>query len=221
MAKNKFYAVLTGRKTGIFNTWDEAKNSVEGYKNAKYKSFSNLKDAESWINNGGSTVQAEPDSSDNCEKIVIYSDGGSINNPGPGGYGSVIIRNGKEEELTQGYRLTTNNRMELMGVIAALEYIGKTDISVEIFCDSQYVINGISKGWAKSWKRKGWKKSDGQPALNPDLWQRLLELTDRINYNFIWVKGHSGNRYNERCDELAVNSARSGNYKVDSYYEEK
>lgn len=140
--------------------------------------------------------------------VDLYSDGASRGNPGPGGYGSILrfidSKGGvHEREFSQGYRCTTNNRMELLGVISALELL-KEPCSVDLYSDSKYVVDGITKGWAKGWRARGWVKSDKKPAKNPELWGRLLDLLDRHEVRFHWVKGHADNPYNNRCDELAV-----------------
>ncbi len=135
--------------------------------------------------------------------VTIYTDGACSGNPGPGGWG-VILQAGKfQKELSGGEEHTTNNRMELTGVIAALEAL-KEPCLVELYSDSKYVIDALEKGWAKSWKAKGWVKGDKKPALNPDLWERLLDLCSYHTVNLHWVKGHAENKYNNRCDELAV-----------------
>ena len=140
--------------------------------------------------------------------VDLYSDGASRGNPGPGGYGSILrfvdSKGGvHEREFSQGYRCTTNNRMELLGVITALETL-KEPCSVDMYSDSKYVVDGITKGWAKGWRARGWVKSDKKPAKNPELWGRLLDLLDKHEVRFHWVKGHADNPYNNRCDELAV-----------------
>ena len=136
--------------------------------------------------------------------VTVYTDGACSGNPGPGGYGAILVYNGKEKELSGGEKMTTNNRMELSAVIVALEAL-KEPCSVTLTTDSKYVSDGITQGWARSWKAKGWKKADGKPALNPELWDRLLTLLDTHEVEFVWVKGHAGHPYNERCDTLAVN----------------
>ena len=135
--------------------------------------------------------------------VDIYTDGACSGNPGPGGYGAVLVYNGKEKELCGGDIQTTNNRMELTAVIEALRAL-KEPCSVTLTTDSKYVSDGITLGWARSWKAKGWRKADGKPALNPELWDALLELLDKHEVTFVWVKGHAGHPYNERCDVLAV-----------------
>lgn len=135
--------------------------------------------------------------------VTIYSDGACSGNPGPGGWGAILEYNGVEKEISGGEDHTTNNRMELTGVIKALEML-KEPCIVELYSDSKYVIDALTKGWARSWQKRGWVKSDKKPALNPDLWQRLLELTDIHTVHCHWVKGHASNPKNNRCDALAV-----------------
>ncbi|MCR4779973.1 MAG: ribonuclease HI [Ruminiclostridium sp.] len=136
-------------------------------------------------------------------QVYIFSDGACSGNPGPGGYGVILRCDGKEKELSGGEARTTNNRMELMGVITGLEAL-KYPCRVTVQTDSRYVVDGIEKGWAKSWRKRGWIKSDKKPALNPDLWGRLLDLLDIHEVTFTWIKGHAGHEENERCDRLAV-----------------
>jgi len=135
--------------------------------------------------------------------VEIFTDGACSGNPGPGGWGAVLRYNGREKELSGGERDTTNNRMELTAVIKALEQL-KEPCKVMLTTDSKYVSDGVSKGWAVSWQKNGWRKADKKPALNPDLWERLLELLKIHNVTINWVKGHAGHPENERCDELAV-----------------
>lgn len=137
------------------------------------------------------------------KQIEIYTDGACSGNPGPGGWGAVLRYNGREKEISGGEAQTTNNRMELTAVIAALECL-KEPCTVELYSDSKYVIDALSKGWAVSWRKKGWIKSDKKPALNVDLWERLLKLTEAHEMHYHWVKGHADNEYNNRCDALAV-----------------
>jgi len=135
--------------------------------------------------------------------VTIYTDGACSGNPGPGGWGSILMYNGHKKELSGGEANTTNNRMELTGVIEALKAL-KEPCIVELYSDSKYVIDALSKGWAVSWRSKGWKKADKKPALNVDLWTVLLDLAEAHELNCHWVKGHAENEYNNRCDELAV-----------------
>ena len=138
--------------------------------------------------------------------VDIYADGSCKGNPGPGGWGAILVYGAHEMELCGGEAQTTNNRMELLAVITALSKL-KEPCEVTLTSDSKYVIDGLSKGWAVSWRKKGWKKSDGKPALNPDLWEQLLTLTEKHTISYVWVKGHAGHPYNERCDTLAQNEA--------------
>jgi ribonuclease HI len=142
------------------------------------------------------------------DRIIIYTDGACLGNPGPGGYGAVQLYQGKRRELSGGYRRTTNNRMELMGAIAALEAL-KARSKVLLYTDSRYVVDAVEKGWAQKWRRNGWRKPDKQMAMNPDLWERLLTACSQHEVRFEWVKGHAGNVENERCDVLA-NAAAAG-----------
>lgn len=138
--------------------------------------------------------------------VDVYTDGACKHNPGPGGWGSVIVYKNIEKELSGGAADTTNNRMELTAVISALEAL-KEPCDVTLTSDSKYVIDSIEKGWVYGWKQRGWVKSDKSPALNPDLWDRLLGLLEVHKVNFVWVKGHAGHPYNERCDTLACEQA--------------
>lgn len=137
------------------------------------------------------------------KQVYIFSDGACSGNPGPGGYGVILRCEGKEMELSGGEPDTTNNRMELTGVIKGLEAL-KYPCVVTIQTDSKYVVDGIEKGWAKNWRKNGWIKSDKKPALNSDLWGRLLDLLEIHEVRFTWIKGHAGHEENERCDRLAV-----------------
>lgn len=137
------------------------------------------------------------------KEVTIYTDGACSGNPGPGGWGAILRYGSFKKELSGGEARTTNNRMELTGAIAALGAL-KEPCAVELYSDSKYVIDGLGKGWAKGWKARGWVKADKKPALNPDLWDRLLTLCDYHKVTLHWVKGHADNEYNNRCDELAV-----------------
>ena len=140
------------------------------------------------------------------KQVTIYSDGACSGNPGPGGYGVILSCDGHTKELSGGYRRTTNNRMELMGAIAGLEAL-RERCSVTMVTDSRYVVDGIEKGWARKWKAKGWMRNNKDPAINPDLWDRLLRAVDKHTVRFSWVRGHNGHPENERCDRLAVAAA--------------
>jgi len=135
--------------------------------------------------------------------VTIYTDGACSGNPGPGGWGAILEYKGQRREISGGEKQTTNNRMELTGVISALSAL-KEPCIVELYSDSKYVIDALEKGWVVSWRKKGWIKSDKKPALNPDLWEVLLNLTEKHEMHYHWVKGHADNPWNNRCDELAV-----------------
>ena len=135
--------------------------------------------------------------------VTIFTDGACSGNPGPGGWGAILRYNQVEKELSGGEKETTNNRMELTAVISALSAL-KEPCKVTLYSDSKYLVDGMSKGWAKGWRAKGWRKSDGKPALNPDLWQQLLDLFERHEVELVWIKGHNEHPENERCDRLAV-----------------
>ena len=137
--------------------------------------------------------------------VDIYTDGACSGNPGAGGYGAILVFNGIEKELSAGFPETTNNRMELSAAIAALEALNEP-CEVTLTSDSKYLVDGMNLGWAKSWKKRSWVKSDKKPALNPDLWDKLLALNEKHNITFVWIKGHAGHPYNERCDRLAVSA---------------
>ena len=140
--------------------------------------------------------------------VDIYTDGACRGNPGKGGWGAILMYEGHEKELSGGEASTTNNRMELMAAISSLEAL-KEPCEVTLYSDSKYLIDSIQKGWAVSWRAKNWKKADRSPALNPDLWERLLNLLDVHKVEFVWVRGHNGNPYNERCDIIATSFADS------------
>ena len=135
--------------------------------------------------------------------VTLYTDGACSGNPGPGGWGAILEYKGTEKELCGGEPETTNNRMELTAVIKGLQAL-KEPCIVELYSDSKYVIDGLSLGWAASWRKNGWRKADKKPALNPDLWETLLELTEKHDMRYHWVKGHADNPKNNRCDQMAV-----------------
>jgi ribonuclease HI len=247
--KKKFYAVAVGQTPGIYDKWDGdngAEAQVKGFPNARYQGFSTIKEAQAWLKEFNRTkpVQRslfldlessgpgppEPNTGDagkktgagkerKKDKVIIYTDGGCLNNPGPGGYGAVLMSGKKRKELSGGFRLTTNNRMELTACIESLKTL-KYPCPVTLYSDSRYVVNGIKKGWAKRWKRKNWMRNAIEPAENADLWEQLLDLCDTHDVEFVWVKGHAGNRENERCDQLATQaSADKKKHSSDIAYE--
>ena len=151
-------------------------------------------------------------------KVDIYTDGACIGNPGPGGYGAVLLYGNERKELSGGYRKTTNNRMEILAAIVGLEAL-KEKCQVTLYSDSQYLVNAVEKGWAWKWRANGWKRGKDAKALNPDLWDKLLPLCEYHDVEFRWVRGHAGNRENECCDQLATGAARQPNLRVDAGYE--
>jgi len=232
----KFYAVRNGREPGIYRTWAECKEQVDGYANAQYKGFSSLEDARAYL---GYAATGKPDAdkkttksgssddeararqilktSDGLKHVVIYTDGACLGNPGRGGYGVVLLHDDKRKEFSHGFRLTTNNRMEILACIVGLQAL-KGPCAVTLYSDSQYVINSMSKGWARRWQKNNWKRKD-QKVPNADLWQKMLELCDEHEVKFNWVRGHAGNKENERCDQLARQSALGSELAIDSIYE--
>jgi ribonuclease HI len=152
------------------------------------------------------------------KNVTLYTDGACSKNPGPGGYGAVLLYDSHRKELSGGYRRTTNNRMEILAAIVGLESL-KEPCRVTLFSDSQYLVNAIEKGWARRWQANGWMRNRKERAVNPDLWDRLLELCKIHTVQFEWVRGHAGHSENERCDELATAAVRSSNLAVDEGYE--
>ncbi len=147
-------------------------------------------------------------------QVTIYTDGSAKGNPGPGGYGIVMLSGKHRKELSEGFRLTTNNRMELLAVIVALEHLKVPDCEVTMYTDSKYVCDAVEKGWLFDWEKKDFKKKK-----NPDLWKRFLKVYHQHNVSMKWVKGHANIPLNERCDQLAVAAAEQTNLKVDTVYE--
>jgi ribonuclease HI len=240
MSKRKFYAVAAGRKPGIYDQWfgaDGAEAQVKGFADAVYKSFQSRTEAEAWFTQvagspptyvaktPGPQEQAAPEidyftlhrDALAADKIVMYTDGGCIGNPGPGGYGVVLLSKGHRKELSGGFALTTNNRMELMACIAGLRAL-KRKSAVVIFCDSSYVIDGIQKGWARKWRDNDWKRNEGdelKAVKNADLWMQLLELCEYHEEQFVQVKGHAGSAENERCHQLSTVAMNKAGLPID------
>jgi len=239
MAKKKYYAVAKGRIPGIYDKW-QGENGAEAqivkFPDAFHKGFTSLDDAEKWFEEvrdskletqhlkfetQSSDIKAEkPASEADTEKseLIIYTDGGCVNNPGPGGYGVVLIYGKHRKKLSGGFRLTTNNRMELMASIEALKAL-KRRCCISLHSDSSYVVNGIEKGWAERWRRNNWMRNKTEHAENADLWEQLLDLCEAHDVRFVWVRGHAGNRENERCDQLAGHAAKQKNLPADEAYE--
>lgn len=220
---------------------DGAAKQVQGFPAALFRGFTRREDALAWlegldeetlpselrtdlVTSLRGSAQADTAEAGEPEPIVIYTDGGAIGNPGPGGYG-IVIRCGKHRhELCGGYRLTTNNRMELMACIVALEALDRlcTELAskpVVLYSDSRYVVDGVKEGWAERWRRHGWQRSNGETAENVDLWGRLLRLDADHDVTFRWVKGHAGRPGNERADQLASKAAQQENLPPDTAYE--
>jgi ribonuclease HI len=152
-------------------------------------------------------------------EVIIYTDGACVGNPGPGGYGVVLLFGSHRKEISGGFRLTTNNRMEMMAAIVGLRAL-KTRCTVTIHTDSQYLVRAIMGGWAARWRANGWKRTRKSKAINADLWEQLLELCAQHEVEFLWVKGHAGIKENERCDELAERTARHKDLPIDEGYEQ-
>ncbi|MBT8764208.1 ribonuclease HI [Desulfohalobiaceae bacterium Ax17] len=150
-------------------------------------------------------------------KVTIYTDGSSLGNPGPGGWAAILKYKDKRKELSQGFKLTTNNRMELLAIIKALEAL-KFPCQVDLYTDSKYVSNAITQNWIKKWQKNGWKTSGKKKVKNLDLWQKLLPLLNKHQVNFHWIKSHNGDEENEKCDLLAKQAAQSDNLLIDTNY---
>jgi len=152
--------------------------------------------------------------------VTIYADGAASPNPGPGGYGVVLIRDGRRQELSGGFRKTTNNRMEILGAIVGLRAMEGEKSKATVHSDSAYLVEMFNGGHADGWRRTGWRRNKGKdPALNPDLWNELLDLSARHEARFVWVRGHAGSKENARCDELAVAARQGKNLPADAGYE--
>lgn len=237
-SKSKFYVVWAGRRTGVFRTWTECQAQVNGYEGARYKSFKTQSDAVKAFKDGPAASVSTPSKASAAPtkprvnrgayadhevaladgRWVIYSDGGCDPNPGPGGYGVVLMgTDGSRSEVSGGFRETTNNRMELMGWIEGLK-LTPQQAKVAVFSDSKYVGDMYAKGYAHGWRDRGWKTASKKPAANADLWAQLLKLVDERDVVFTHVYGHTGVEENERCDVL-THEARRRDPQVDSAYE--
>jgi ribonuclease HI len=227
MKEKKVYAVLRGKKPGLYHDWPSAREQVYGFPGAVYRGFPSENEARQWLSAGGTDNPAKsglpkkksPPAMAPAEpgpgETIIYTDGAALGNPGPGGFGALIMCQGQQTELSGAFSHTTNNRMEMLAVIKALESLPKTNLPVRIFSDSSYLVNGINRGWAEKWRRNGWLKPDKTEARNRDLWSRLLDLLVPLQASFHWLRGHAGNQWNEYCDRLAVNAARNGPWERD------
>jgi ribonuclease HI len=159
------------------------------------------------------------ETSDGLKHVVIYTDGACMGNPGPGGYGVVLLHGKERKEFSRGFRLTTNNRMEMLACIVGLQAL-EGPSAVTLYSDSQYVINSMTKGWALRWRKNKWKRN-GEDVPNADLWAKMLDLCEKHKVSFNWVRGHTGNKENERCDQLARQAALGIDMAIDSVYENK
>lgn len=242
MAKQKqYYVVLQGRQPGLYERWlgeEGAFVQVDGFADAVYKGFYTLQEAAEWLRELRADtlpdlpadlvdllgLAHDPSHRNNpreqldAGQILIYTDGGAINNPGRGGYGVVLCHQGHRKELSGGFRRTTNNRMELLACIEGLKAL-KRRCSVVLYSDSKYVVHGMTKGWAKQWQTRGWKLSTGEDVKNIDLWQQLVALCREHDVQFEWLKGHAGDTENERCDQLARAAALGRDLGIDANYE--
>jgi len=248
MAQKKFYAVVKGKKPGIYHEWfgvNGADEQVSGFSGAVYKSFKTVVEAEQWynrakdaysgdkssdtidnalpepeknINSQPSLLAVSEQSKEQLTNVTIYTDGACIKNPGAGGYGVVLLHGQHRKELSGGFRLTTNNRMEIMAAIVGLQAL-KTKCAVTVYSDSRYVVDAIMLGWVEKWRANGWKRTKTELASNSDLWELLFQLCLKHEVKFVWVKGHAGNPGNERCDALSVQAAQMNNLPADTQYE--
>ncbi len=210
MTAKKVYAVARGRAVGIFTSWSECEKQVKGFAGARFQSFTDINAALAWLSGTKDTPaqkKAAPKAVSPAD-YTIFTDGSCLRNPGgPGGWAMVAkdMATGQVTERSAGEPSTTNNRMELTAAIEALRYAPE-GTRVALYTDSQYLKNGITK-WVAGWKRRGWRKADGQPVLNQELWMELDRLYAAHTVDFHWVKGHAGNPLNERCDTLAKQAA--------------
>ncbi|MCK5738943.1 ribonuclease HI [bacterium] len=232
--KKKWYVVFTGHQPGVYDVWfgdAGAEVQIKSYPGAKFKGYPSRSEAEgafaNFLNNGVNPIknsrkntlpkQVLLDFPLDKNTFILYTDGGSIGNPGPGGYGAVLKSTADTEEFSGGYRLTTNNRMEIIGCIVGLSHT-PAGAKVTVYSDSRYVVNTCTKGWARRWQANNWMRTRTESAINADLWEQMLELLDQRQVKFEWVKGHAGNPLNERCDKLANSTARKSNLPPDPGY---
>jgi ribonuclease HI len=239
---NKIYLVVKGRQPGLYTRWfgpGGAAEQVTDFTGAIYKGFYTAEAAALWLRLLDPATlarlpaalrallesgQAQPAEENGIAallrsgKAVLFTDGGALTNPGPGGYGVVLRYQDRRRELSGGFRLTTNNRMELLACIVGLDAL-KGPADAILFSDSSYVVNGVTQGWAKRWQARGWMRDKDHKAENIDLWERLLALCAVRQVEFRWVKGHAGDPDNERCDQLAARAAKGKNLPPDENFE--
>ena len=222
--KQKYYVVWEGNTPGIYMSWEDCQLQIKGHPTAKYKSFDSLAEAEfaqkrnyyEFVKKSVKTVSNSNESKENILKDSISVDAACSGNPGKGGYGILMRVPEKKYQKTfsEGFRLTTNNRMELLAVIEALEKLKNPEENVHVFTDSKYVADAINQNWIFGWIKKGFKN-----VKNPDLWQRFIPLFRKHKIEFHWIKGHAGHPENEICDQLAVKASQSSNLKIDAFFE--
>ena len=250
MAKSKIYVVAQGKTPGVYTGWGgvgQAQEQVQGYPGAVYKSFGSAREAKEWLEtvphrpavmdalaklpdsgrlsggrkkSSGAAASGGHQADLEAGKIVIYTDGGCLGNPGPGGYAAVVLDDQERNELSGGYKRTTNNRMEVLACIKGLEST-PSGAEVVLISDSKYTVDAMTKGWARKWRSKNWMRTPTEAAKNPDLWKRMLEVCEERKVMFRWVKGHAGTEENERCDELAVSASRGDDLAVDEGFSEE
>lgn len=241
--KKQYYAVHKGRQSGIYSYWSGkggAEEQVKGFAGAVFRGFVTRQAAEHFVRTGKALPEPElpfteklavnkaenppaqgaPRYAEDLDagRVVIFTDGASTGNPGPGGYGVVLLFNGQRKELSGGFRCTTNNRMELMGVISALQWLTQR-AQVVLYTDSRYVVNAVMLGWAKRWRARGWMRDATHRAENSDLWAMVLDLLEQHAVEFRWVKGHASSAENQRCDQLAVAAAHQKNLPPDAGFD--
>lgn len=239
--KKEYYVVLRGHKPGLYRRWfgkGGAAEQVQGFPGAAYRGFYTIEEAAAWLRDRQADTMPDlppelaalleqqpeqpqddgPDALLEAGNVVIYTDGSALDNPGPGGYGVVLRYKRHRKELSGGFRLTTNNRMELLACIAGLTAL-KQASSVILYSDSKYVVEGMTKDWPRRWQANGWRLADDTEVKNADLWRKLVELCAQHDVEFRWVRGHSGNRENQRCDQLAVAAAQGRGLPADRGYE--
>jgi ribonuclease HI len=241
--KKQYYVVVKGRNPGLYTKWfgtGEAAEQIQGYPEAVYKGFYTRDEAVNWLHGfsadglpsklatlldqaGTGPIVSRVDPMEEflqAGKVVIYTDGSALVNPGPGGYGVVLKYKRTRSEISGGFRLTTNNRMEIYACIAGLQSL-KQPSEVMIISDSKYVVESMNQGWARRWQANHWQRNGKEKAENADLWAELLKLCDRHTVAFQWVKGHNSTKENERCDRLALAAAQGVNLPVDEGFEQK
>lgn len=238
--KKQYYLVVRGHKPGIYRNWfgeDGAEQQIKAYPDALFKGFYTEEQAFAWLRELGEekiaahapnllpylkkTASTKKSTLDEkalgAGKVVIYTDGSAMGNPGAGGCAAILRYGDHQKEIAQGFAQTTNNRMELMACIAALEKLEKESQAL-IFSDSKYIVDAIEKKHAYRWRANRWMRSTSEKIANIDLWKKLLTLCDQHTVDFHWVRGHAGNSFNERCDFLAKKAANSSNLQVDQGY---